>query len=389
MDLIKAKIEQAIGILKELDIDLWLIFCRESDLMADPSMALVVGHKVVWQSAFFIGKSGSTAALVGNFDAADFERSGEFKTVQPYVEDCGREIRRMVRKFDPKKIALNYSTNDVASDGLTYGMYQLLINYLKGTVYTDRIISSEVIMSRLRGRKIEPEIDLISKAATASTDCWSQSIKEIHIGQTEKEIAAIIDANIKKTGGANSFETIVNAGAKSTPGHGHPTEAVLEPGDLLHIDFGAKIKGFCSDLQRLAYFKKENEADTPIELIRAFNKVKEVIDKTSALYLPGKKGYQIDAEARRILKEAGYPVYQHALGHQIGRATHDGAAIVGPKWKRYGKTPSIPLEEGNVFTVELGINIEYIGYVGLEEDLLVTNDGGRFLCPRQNELVII
>ncbi len=389
MNLIKAKIEQAIGILNELDIDLWLIFCRESDLMADPSMVLVVGHKVVWQSAFFIGKDGSTAALVGNFDAADFERSGEFKTVQPYVEDCGREIRRMVQKFKPKKIALNYSTNDVASDGLTYGMYQLLINYLKGTAYTDRIISSEEIMSRLRGRKIEPEIDLISKAATSSTVCWSQSLREIHTGQTEKEIAAIIDANIKKTGGTNSFETIVNAGAKSTPGHGHPTEAVLEPGDLLHIDFGAKLNGFCSDIQRLAYFKKENETGAPDKLINAFNKVKEVIDKTSALYLPGKKGYQIDAEARRILKEAGYPVYQHALGHQIGHATHDGAAIVGPKWKRYGRTPSIPLEEGNVFTVELGINIEQIGYVGLEEDLLVTNDGGRFLCPRQNELVII
>jgi Xaa-Pro aminopeptidase len=194
---------------------------------------------------------------------------------------------------------------------------------------------------------------------------------------------------IKKEGGTNSFETIVNAGAKTTPGHGHPTDAKLQPGDLLHIDFGAKLDEFCSDLQRLAYFKKQDEAGAPEELIKAFDKVKEVIDKTSELYRPDKKGYQIDAEARRILKESDYPVYQHALGHQIGRATHDGAAIVGPKWKRYGDAPYIPLEEGNVFTVELGIDVADIGYVGLEEDLVVTKDGGKFLCPRQEELIII
>jgi len=389
MDLVKAKIAQAIGILNELDIDLWLIFCRESDMMADPSLELVVGHEVVWQSAFFICKDGSTIALVGNFDAADFERSGRFKIVQPYVEDCGREIGQMVHKLKPQKIALNYSTTDIASDGLTYGMYQLLMEYLKGTVYTERFISSEEIMSRLRGRKVELEINLISKAAVVSTECWNQSLKEIRTGLTEIEIANIIDSNIKKSGGTNSFETIVNAGAKTLPGHGRPTDAILEPGDLLHIDFGAKIDGFCSDIQRLAYYKKTNETNAPDELIKAFDKVKEVIDKTSVLYQPGKKGYQIDAEARRILKESNYPVYQHALGHQIGRATHDGAAIVGPNWKRYGKAPSIPLEEGNTFTVELGIDVENIGYVGLEEDLVVTKDGGRFLCPRQKELIII
>jgi len=389
MDLIKAKIEQAVSILKKLDIDLWLIFCRESDMMADPALTLVVGHKIVWQSAFFITKDGMTTALVGNFDAPNFERSGRYSEVRTYVEDCGREIRRMVQKFKPNSIALNYSINDVASDGLSYGMYQLLMGYLKGTIYTDRILSSEKIISLLRGRKIREEINLISKAAQITDDCWKKSLKEIKTGMSEIEIADIIDSHIKKMGGINSFDTIVNAGAKSSPGHGYPTEAILEPGDLLHVDFGAEIDGFCSDIQRLAYYKRKNEKKVPAELLIAFDKVKEVIDTASTLYRPGKKGYRIDSEARQILKEAGYPEYQHALGHQIGRATHDGAAIVGPKWKRYGKTPTIPLEEGNVFTVELGIELEGIGYVGLEEDLEVTKNGGQFLCPRQTELVVI
>jgi Xaa-Pro aminopeptidase len=389
VDLVKAKIEQAIDILNELDIDLWMIFCRESDMMADPALALVVGHKVVWQSAFFIARDGTTTALVGNYDIPDFERSGRYKNVLSYVEDCGKEIAGMIKRFNPKKVALNFSKSDIAADGLTHGMYQLLTDYLKGTPYLKRIISSEEIISRLRGRKTKEEINLVSAAAFMAADCWKKSIGEIRTGMTETEIASVFDGNIEKLGGTNSFDIIVNAGAKSSPGHGHPTEAVLEPGDLLHVDFGARVEGFCSDIQRLAYFRKENEKEPPARLVKAFDIVKQVIDETAKLYLPGKKGFEIDAVARKMLKAAGYNEYQHALGHQIGRSVHDGAGIVGPKWKRYGKTPTIPLEEGNVFTVELGIELEQIGYVGLEEDLAVTAKGGKFLCPRQIELVVV
>ncbi len=389
MDIVKSKIEQAIDILNELDIDLWLIFCRESEMMADPSLELVVGHKVVWQSAFFISRDGKTTALVGNFDVPDFEKSGRFETVIPYVEDCGKEIKKLVKKYDPKSLALNFSRDDIAADGLTHGMYLLLTEYLRDTPYTERIVSSENIISLLRGRKIPEEINLISSAAFMSADCWKKSLTEIRTGITEKEIAMIINKNIEKLGGTTAFDTIVNAGSKTSPGHGHPTDAVLEPGDLLHVDFGARVDGFCSDIQRLAYFKRNGEKNAPKELTDAFNMVRTVIDETSRLYLPGKKGYTIDAEARRILKDSGYEEYQHALGHQIGRSVHDGAAIVGPKWKRYGKTPEIPLEEGNVFTVELGIALDGIGYIGLEEDLAVTEKGGKFLCPRQTELIVL
>jgi Xaa-Pro aminopeptidase len=389
MDLVKAKIEQAIDILNELDIDLWLIFCRESDMMADPALQLAVGHKVVWQSAFFFPRDGETIALVGNYDVPDFERSGRFKRIIPYVKDCGEEIRKIVRKLKPRTIALNYSINNDASDGLTHGMYLTLRDYLKGTVYAKRFISAEKLMTLLRGRKIGEEIRLISSAAFMASDCWRKSLEEIKVGMTEKMIAQIIDGNIKKLGGENSFETIVNAGAKSSPGHGHPTDAVLEEGDLLHVDFGVRFEGYCSDIQRLAYFKRKGESAPPQNLTAAFEMVKRIITETAAHYRPGVKGFQIDAMARKILKEGGYKEYQHALGHQIGRSVHDGASLVGPRWKRYGNSPMIPLEEGNTFTAELGIELAGIGYVGLEEDLVVAEKGGKFLCPRQMVLIAL
>jgi Xaa-Pro aminopeptidase len=389
MDICKEKIEQAIGILDELNIDLWLIFCRESDMMADPTLDLIVGDKVVWQSAFFIGRRGETIALVGNFDAPNFERSGRFQRVIPFVQDCGKEIAKNIKKIKPNKIALNYSLDNTAADGLTHGMYLLLKEYLKGTPYQKKLISAEPIISSLRGRKTRTEIELLKKAASLANSCWNKNIHQVRAGMTEIEIARMLEKSIIDTGNVISFETIVNAGAKTSAGHGHPTGAILEKGDLLHVDFGAQYKKYCSDIQRLAYFKRDNESEPPGELASAFNTVRDIISEVSQLYKPGVKGYKVDAVARKMLRSAGYPEYQHALGHQIGRSVHDGSALVGPKWKRYGNSPNIPLEEGNAFTIEFGIELPRIGYVGLEENLVVTPQGGEFLCPRQMELIII
>jgi Xaa-Pro aminopeptidase len=89
-----------------------------------------------------------------------------------------------------------------------------------------------------------------------------------------------------------------------------------------------------------------------------------------------------------MLREKGYPEFPHALGHQLGRSVHDGGALIGPRWERYGAVTSIPLEEGNVFTLELEIILPGIGCVGLEEDIVITAAGGRFLGPRQQELIV-
>ncbi|KAA3631186.1 MAG: M24 family metallopeptidase [Calditrichaeota bacterium] len=90
-----------------------------------------------------------------------------------------------------------------------------------------------------------------------------------------------------------------------------------------------------------------------------------------------------------MLKENGFPEYEHALGHQLGRDVHDGGALIGPKWERYGNSPMIPLEENNAFTLELEIILPGIGCVGLEEDIVITKTGGKFISPRQTELIIL
>ena len=86
---------------------------------------------------------------------------------------------------------------------------------------------------------------------------------------------------------------------------------------------------------------------------------------------------------------AGYPEYQHATGHHVGRAAHDGGGVLGPRWERYGRMPFVPIEVGNVFTLELGIENTGAGYIGLEEMVLVTDDGCEFLTSPQSELWLL
>ncbi len=388
MNLQKLKISQTKELLKELGIDVWVVFVRETPMMADPVLALVVGHEVTWQSFFIYTSDGQSLALVGNFDKDNFIRSGCFDKVLTYTQSVKEQFVDLITEIDPQKIALNYSTSDSASDGLTHGMFMLISEYLEGTPYQSRIISAEEIVSKLRSRKLPEEINLLKKAAEIASEVWEEASGEIKTGMTEKEVAAIIDSKIKERGCTNSFDTLVNAGDKTEPGHGLPTAAKIDKGDLVHIDFGVLYQGFCSDIQRLLYFNRPNENSPPAELLDAFNTVRDIITETGKECRPGKKGYEIDQIARKILTDHGYPEYQHALGHQLGRSVHDGGAILGPEWARYGITPAMPLEENNVFTLELEIMLPGIGCVGLEEDMCITKEGAEFLCNRQKELVV-
>lgn len=389
MELTKQKIEQTFDVLNELDIDCWVIFVRETAMATDPAMELVAsGLEATWQTFLIYTKERKAYALVGNFDQEDYNKSGYFTEVIPYTEGVMDDFQKLIKRINPKLLAFNFSTHNCASDGLSHGMYLLVQEYLKETEYSNRIISAEQIIGKLRSRKLLLERDLLQKAAEMADEVWHKAVEEIQLGMTEQQVAAVIEFFIKQVGGHPSFPTIVNAGAKTKPGHSAPTTAKLSGGDLLHVDFGIRYKGFCSDIQRLLYFKRPNEKEAPPELVDAFNLVRDIITETGHESKPGAIAYQIDNIARQRLLENRYEEYQHALGHQLGRDVHDGGTIIGPNWQRYGGTTSQPLEENNVFTLELEIMLPGIGCVGLEEDMYVTEKGAVFISPRQMELII-
>ena len=148
-----------------------------------------------------------------------------------------------------------------------------------------------------------------------------------------------------------------------------------------------KHEGYCSDLQRMWYVRRPGESKPPESVRRAFATVRGAIEAGAAALKPGVHGYQVDAAARRVVVDAGYPEFKHGLGHGLGRAVHDGGTMLGPRWEKYGKTPEGVVEPGNVFTLELGVPTD-AGYIGLEEDVLVTEQGCSFLSSFQQELML-
>ncbi len=389
MDIVRSKIEQAFQVLKAMDIDLWMIYCREPTQMTDPSLALVVGADFTGKSAFLFTQNGQAIALVWKFDAPNLERAGHFDRVLTYTDRFADDLRDLIDDLAPRQIALNYSLNSAAADGLSHGMYLGLKTYLEQTPYADRLISSRELLFELRGVKTELEILQITRAAELSHTAWQNAVPRIQPGMTEIDVATLLTANITALGAELAFPVLVNAGTKSQPGHGLPTDAVLTAGDLLHVDFGAKVNGYCADIQRVAYLQQPGQSAVPEALSKAFQIVLTVINTATGHYRSGQRGCDVDAIARKVLTDAGYPEYQHSLGHQLGRQVHDGGARVGPIYEPSDPTPVYPLTAGNVLTVELGVKVDGIGYMGLEEDLLVTPSGGRFLATRQEQLTLI
>ena len=391
--MITEKITQAIDILKEKNIDAWLIFVRESHSLPDPSLELILGAHCTWQSAFFITTNGDTIAIVGNLDAAAIKDIGVYKKVISYKASIREDLINTLNQLNPQKIAINYSTNDYMSDGLTHGMYLLLNEHLIDTPYIERFVSSEDIISAVRGRKSPTEIKYMKEAIKLTLDIFEKVTANVIPGISEKDIAQFILTEVETAGVEVAWDPAtcpaVFTGPDTAGAHFGPTDRKTECGHIMNIDFGVKVNGFCSDLQRTWYFLRKGETDAPPEVKKAFTTVYDSIQKAAEFLKPGVQGWQVDDVARQYIISQGFEEYPHGLGHQVGRAAHDGAGILCPRWERYRNLPYLTVEAGQVYTLEPRVTCEGFGVATIEEEVVVTNDGCELLSKPQKELFLI
>ena len=168
-----------------------------------------------------------------------------------------------------------------------------------------------------------------------------------------------------------------------------PSELPLRRGQLLHVDFGISRDDYTSDLQRVWYALDEGEPDSPADMARAWDALWTSVDASVAVPEPGAVGADVVQQRARRWSQPAFPEPMYALGHQLGRAAHDGGTLLGPRWDRYGTAPDGVVEEGNVFTLEYGTAVPDRGYIGLEEDVLVTSAGVEWLSTPQRELWLL
>ncbi|MFW9917164.1 MAG: M24 family metallopeptidase [Candidatus Thorarchaeota archaeon] len=392
LSIVKEKHAQLPAIMEEHGIDCWLVFVRETPANPDPIMKLVVGGEVVWESAFIFSNVeqifGKTA-IVGNFDADDETAKGIWDKVIPYKEGISSCFQEYIDSINPPHIALNYSQDDAISDGLSHGMFLKLESIFPNRSHS--FVSASPLVSAIRSRKTPKEIELITKACTLTEEINRRVSSQLEVGMTEKQIQKLFHNEIDELGVAAAWERnscpSVDVGPEKELGHVGPTDLQAQEGHTLHNDFGIKLNGYCSDLQRMWFLGSANEI--PDELMHAFETVRDAIRRASETIKPGCVGYEIDNIARNYVKERGYEEYAHALGHQVGRQAHDGGVLLGPLWERYGDMPRGKTTVGNVFTLELHVKTQNYGAVSLEENIEITTDGCRFLVPPQNEFRII
>lgn len=391
--LIQEKTAQAVKILRELGIDCWITFTRESEICGDPNLVFLAPGHVTWHSAFIISADGRKKAIVGLYDKRAIEDVQAYDSVEGYVTGIKQPLQDYLKELNPSRIAINYSRTSEICDGLTYGMYLTLHDILAEIGMENRLVPAERIISALRERKSPVEITAIRKAISVTEEIFNLVRDFIKPGKTEKEIADFMLQEVRKRGLTTAWGEstcpAVFTGPDTAQAHYSPTDRKVEPGHILNMDFGVRVDGYCSDMQRTFYIMGHDEKKIPDEVRKGFETIVLAIEEARKAMKPGRLGLEVDAVSRKIVTKAGYQEFPHALGHQVGRFAHDGTALLGPAWEKYGDKPYQKLEAGMVFTLEPRLTVPGHGVVTVEEMVLVTEEGAEFLSTPQKELIII
>ncbi len=227
----------------------------------------------------------------------------------------------------------------------------------------------------LRAVKDAGEVTLIRRALAVAERALVAGTRRL-AGKSEIAIATRLQSEIRKEGGdEESFPTIVASGPRAALPHAKPTKKIVGGGELVVIDFGVRLSGYCSDTTRTySPSKWDRNARDVYQLVLESQRA------ALALIGPGVKGSDVDAAAREVIERAGHGKhFGHGTGHGVGLEVHE-KPVLSP---RSGDT----LRPGMVVTVEPGVYIENFGGVRIEDMVLVTQTGREILSSRIPKLL--
>ncbi len=387
--LIKEKHAQLDLLLPSLEADAWLIPCREEN---DRSAALVAGFDTIGETVLVFTKTGKKIAVVTDYDRHDALATGVYDEVIPCSKGFAEPLRELIKAHNLKTFALNFSEDDALMDGLSYGLLLRLKKLLKMPNFEQRVVSATPILEPLRCQKSPEEIRRLREAIKLTELIFAELDAFLRPNMTELEVTAFIKERQRFYGTSPSFGDGANVMAgRYGIGHRTATDKAITAGDTLLVDMGCFYEGYTSDIQR-TYFILGDEAAVPADVQKRFDVGQESMHKAIAAIKAGKKGFEIDAIARNHQKKNGITPYPHALGHQIGRTVHDGGSLLAPIGTRYGERGNVSLIENEVYTVEPVIHgqTDVDGCpIGVEQDVLVTQNGAEILSTPQEQLILI
>lgn len=253
--------------------------------------------------------------------------------------------------------------------------YAMATGLIKQNMEVEFVPLSNIVEDQ-RMVKSDEEVATMQRAAKISEECFLHILEFIKPGLMETEVAIEMERFMRSRGAEGlAFETIVASGPRSSLPHGRPTERVLEVGDFITLDFGAKYGGYCSDMTRTMVIGEVSDEQKKI-----YHIVLEAHMKALEAVKPGILGKDLDKIARDVITEAGYgEFFGHGLGHGVGRNVHELPSC--------GKMGDIPLAPGHVVTIEPGIYLPNWGGVRIEDMVLVTEEGYRNFNSTSKDLI--
>ncbi len=232
-------------------------------------------------------------------------------------------------------------------------------------------------LNALRVVKDEAELDALQRACAASDACFAHLVGRVGAGVSEREVARWIEDFLRDASDDGiAFEPLVLIGARAAMPHGRPGHARLQPGQPLLADFGCQVDGYRSDMTRTVFCARASERD------------RELYDRVAAAQMaaydalrPGVSGESVDRAARDVMERAGLgDAFSHGLGHGIGLETHEAPMLLHHRQ---------PLAAGTVFTLEPGAYLPGEVGIRIEDDVVLVENGARWLTRAPRELLVV
>lgn len=239
-----------------------------------------------------------------------------------------------------------------------------------------KLVATSGLVETERERKDRGEINQIRAAARLICDVFDKILALVRPGIRETDLAAEIEYQMRKLGASGpSFETIVASGPRSALPHARPTARRLRKNELVVLDMGAILGGYCSDLTRTVYLGR-----APERVRGWYRGVWEAHQAARAAVRPGARTGDVDEAARAVLRSRGLDRYfTHSTGHGIGLEIHEGP--------RLARGQAAELQIGNVLTIEPGVYVAGAGGIRIEDDIVVTARGAEVLTRMCGELL--
>ena len=326
---------------------------------------------------YLTGFTGSAAMVLVTGDGVLFTSDGRYATQAAEQLRVDAQVEIGLPSFQRDavvKAASACGRVGLEAASVTWAQQRLMA----GEWFTSaEVVPTDRLVERLREVKEAAEVERIAAAASIADAALAALLPMLHEGPTEAEFGLALDMEMRRRGAtAPSFETIVASGPNGAKPHHRPSTRRVERGELVVLDFGALVDGYCSDMTRTV---SVGEPADPL-YARMHDVVRQSQAAGVAAVSSGVAAVGIDTACRDVIGAAGWgDRFVHGTGHGVGLDIHEAPAV--------GSTSTDTLAAGNVVTVEPGVYLPEHGGVRIEDTVVVTPDGCRILTQSPKELV--